>query len=1335
MAYENLCMYCFEDLEGHGICPHCGGDSHTAVPQIQLLPGTMVYHDRFLIGRALGQDASGIVYAALDTKRKNKLRVREYLPRDCCERLNDGSVVPIAGKEAVYDLGLKKLKASIEGEEDPRKRHFFFEQNGTGYIVQRKAAQPHEEEASNEHEEREDEGGRRRGLIIALVAAIVVVAAAVVLFMLFKGPLSGNKDVTETPTLDPGSSVWTPLESDSPTVTPYTSPTFAALVDPDLTWMDFTFEEVSATASNRAGNTASATRAATATPKPTAVPKVTGDASSYTSIGGNSSQQDVRKLQRKLAELGWLSNRDVTGQYDDATRRAVRDFQRYINQNYDPVTRLDVDGIAGPKTQQWLYQVNAVKPTATPRVTATPRPTSTPRVRVTVDPDDDTVIDASSSTRQIRAMQLELIALGVMPDGSDSGSFDATTRSAVKRFQTRVNQLQGYEVLEVNGRMDALSMAFLDYYVDEWRILQTGETPTPTPKVTPTPEAKITPTPAATKYDADRDPSTIGPDSPAEAVKDVQQSLIAIGMLPEGSDDGNFGASTALAIRQFQEWVNRRRNEQTLTVNGEADPLTRAYLRYCIQNGMRPNADAVQIPTPTPTAVPQIDIDPDEEEVIIQRGSDRESIRKVQELLASVGLMSRRGIDGVYGNGTANAVKAFQEYVNAHGGELEANGLADSATRRTLEYYIENNMTVHDDEEPVTPEPTPLPTPEPTAEPTPEPTAEPTEAPTPIPEPEVDPVDTARQMLTAVGALAADAGNDEAAMAQAIVDFQNWFNRQGGARIEVTGRLDSGTLQMLELCASQGLRMMPEDISAADAANVEPAADAEDAAPFAARIEKLDITIAGQLYESGAMEVGEGNFSVSWAADGDVESYNVYVSDSLGNALIAAEGVADTSFNVDASRMQPGEVYTVTIGAKPMGGTEDDIVWQTARFTRPAPAYAEPTPTPLPEANAVELETPWINIEGIDNGAGLVEINENSLFIRWGANGARSYNVQITDSYGSVVASQSATSRTELSVIANRMQPGEIYTITVGAIPANGDVSAAKWNSARFTLPASAAYAVIETPAPTAEPTPAPTVAHVSRPAIDVGGMGYQQDGLQYMTDSTIILSWGAEGNVDAYIVFIENQSGERLNLGTTTDTSRTISASNLATGVYTVYVGAIPGNGTEDDAQWGAVRFAIAAPEITPEPQPVYEAPEQESVYEAPEPTEAYEAPEQEVAADAYDYEYEYEPEPVDAGYEPEPEAEVEEAESGSDSTGASFIDASSDASVVRQLQMRLYAQRVLAGDPEEGVLDEVTLEAVAEFQRRANEQYDAGLRVIDPSDPNPVIDADTLHWLSQGL
>ena len=137
MAYEELCMYCFEDRQGQPICPHCGRDSRAAVPQVQMLPGTLVYHDRFLVGRALGQDATGIVYAAFDTKRENKLRLREYLPRDCAERLNDGSVAPVAGQEDQFDKGMKKLRASVEGVEDPHKRHVYFEENGTAYIAQR----------------------------------------------------------------------------------------------------------------------------------------------------------------------------------------------------------------------------------------------------------------------------------------------------------------------------------------------------------------------------------------------------------------------------------------------------------------------------------------------------------------------------------------------------------------------------------------------------------------------------------------------------------------------------------------------------------------------------------------------------------------------------------------------------------------------------------------------------------------------------------------------------------------------------------------------------------------------------------------------------------------------------------------------------------------------------------------------------------------------------------------------------------------------------------------------------------------------------------------------
>lgn len=218
MAYENLCMYCFEDMQGESICPHCGRDSRAAVPQIQMLPGSLVYNDRFLIGRALGQDATGIVYSAFDTKRENKLRLREYLPRDCAERLNDGSVVPISGMEDQFDAGLKKLRASVESVEDPRKRHFFFEENGTGYIAQRKNTAAGTSRREHERDDIEEDSGNslRRVLIIAGVAVAVVLIAAIVIISLVDGALNTSKDVTQLPTLNPDQA-WVPAQTPTPT--------------------------------------------------------------------------------------------------------------------------------------------------------------------------------------------------------------------------------------------------------------------------------------------------------------------------------------------------------------------------------------------------------------------------------------------------------------------------------------------------------------------------------------------------------------------------------------------------------------------------------------------------------------------------------------------------------------------------------------------------------------------------------------------------------------------------------------------------------------------------------------------------------------------------------------------------------------------------------------------------------------------------------------------------------------------------------------------------------------------------------------------------------------
>ena len=96
-------------------------------------------------------------------------------------------------------------------------------------------------------------------------AAVVVIVITVLVIQLVGGALKPNTDVVQSPTLNPSASAWAPPES--PTPTPYVTPTFAALVDPEQSWMDYTQPTASASATSGAGG-ASATVRPTATIRP-----------------------------------------------------------------------------------------------------------------------------------------------------------------------------------------------------------------------------------------------------------------------------------------------------------------------------------------------------------------------------------------------------------------------------------------------------------------------------------------------------------------------------------------------------------------------------------------------------------------------------------------------------------------------------------------------------------------------------------------------------------------------------------------------------------------------------------------------------------------------------------------------------------------------------------------------------------------------------------------------------------------------------------------------------------------------------------------------------------
>lgn len=110
---------------------------------------------------------------------------------------------------------------------------------------------------------------------------------------------------------------------------------------------------------------------ATPSPKPDPTPQLTPD-SRYETLRFNDRGDEVRRLQRRLIELGYMPKGSADGAYGYQTYNAVRDFQR--------ANGLSSDGVAGPATLTQLYQNPNVRPlmTATPVPTATQAPTMEP---------------------------------------------------------------------------------------------------------------------------------------------------------------------------------------------------------------------------------------------------------------------------------------------------------------------------------------------------------------------------------------------------------------------------------------------------------------------------------------------------------------------------------------------------------------------------------------------------------------------------------------------------------------------------------------------------------------------------------------------------------------------------------------------------------------------------------------------------------------------------------------------------------------------------------------------------------------------------------------------
>lgn len=1106
MAYENLCMYCFEDGGGQDVCPHCGRDARAAVPQVQLLPGTLLYNERFLVGRALGQDAGGIVYAALDTKRGVKIRIREYLPRDSARRLNSGEVVPESGAEDAFEGGLTKLRASVEGVDDPAKRHFFFEENGTGYIAQRKGA------GADGGEMDEGRQGPNLALVIGIAAALVLAVAVGVIMLV--NYLTNRTDTKAEQPRTSAEDIWSPPES--PTPTPYAAATFGTITDPEQSWKDFTNPDLKGDKSDYA----------TPSPVPTAEDGFKVDKT----IGANSSTGDIKKLQKLLENLGWLSSGNITGKYDSATKQAVKDAQQYINDTYAFTPKLTVDGVAGPKTLAWLVKVDLVaKPTPTP-APITPNPTKAGQV-----------IDENSSKEEIKYVQGQLAILGFLDNSGINGVYDKATRAAVLAFQKRVNDVQGYDALRETGVSDANTIAYLDYYVKWWQDKQAQQTPAPSAQ--PSPTAPLPP----------EGGEVIDETAPAASIKAVQEMLIALGYL-DGKADGSYGQKTYTAVKSFQNFVNAQHGNK-VSVTGKTDEVTRGYLEFYYENL---NASS---PTPAPEVkAPEIAVTGAAayENGVYHvgaagvkiswsaEGADNYPIYLLDEGGAEVRKQENNratSLDFPQSYLTGTGVYTFTVVAVPPGGQI-ADGQRASVRLRSGE-------------------------------------APATTAPSATPE-------SLTPEITVTGAQGYQNGVYQIGEAGALI---SWSARGAGAyslyvtneENEILSSQKNTAITSYQLEAS-GLKpgarytftvvAIPEGGLEKDGASASvkltlAAGVGETSAPTATPAGDLSaptITVSGQLGErDGIYWVGEAPISISWSAAGHVRAYSVYFKNGQGTVITGQTEISETSTSVAPEAMTPGQPYTVTVVAIPDGGSEADGKSASISIQLYAGETAKPTQAPVGA-----VEAPTITVSGHKDFAdGVYYAAGDALAFSWSAAGeVAGYDLKIVGSDGATLYEKAGVTKTSSVLDPASMLAGTVYTLTVTAVPENGTAAEGKSASVRMAL-----FEKKE----------------VGAPKISVTGAA-EENGSYWVDGGDVTIAWSAE-NAETYDVTVEKSDGtSRALLTGSKDKSITVKAADFLEGIsYRVTVTAIPAGGAAADGKSASVLLArrevvaeVEAPKIS---------------------------------------------------------------------------------------------------------------------------------------------------------
>jgi len=405
----------------------------------------------------------------------------------------------------------------------------------------------------------------------------------------------------------------------------------------------------------------------------------TNTSDSYLLLKQGTSGLDVRKLQGRLAELGYYSG-GVDGIYGETTVDAVKAFQRNNG--------LSGDGQAGSQTQSKLYSATA-KYASNPVATANPGQTRS--------------LSMGMSGNDVYALQQRLIELRYLTGVAD-GFFGEETRNALIEFQrnnnltadgnagastlkklagsckaaTRVTpspapsgtvtlregdtgenvfllQAQLFELGYYTGRIDGRFTAETKQAVIAFQMANGLAADGIAGKGTQNMLKDGRAIPAGGSGQIEVAPqatlSTLRRGDENAEVLVLQQYLLNLGYLST-EPDGQFGSGTERAVKLFQE-------ANGLTADGVAGKGTLSILyssdakAYGDYFGKPSVDDALQQPAATATPKPNTDI-------VIQWESEGDDVKQYQQRLVDLGYLQKKYVTGKFNQPTVDATKAFQ---------------------------------------------------------------------------------------------------------------------------------------------------------------------------------------------------------------------------------------------------------------------------------------------------------------------------------------------------------------------------------------------------------------------------------------------------------------------------------------------------------------------------------------------------------------------------------------------------------------------------------------------------------------------------------------------------